>query len=325
MSTTITALTTASGIDGAADWLPIDRTSLAATQKINRQTFLGVSGTPADISTAQALTNKTIGNTNAITIKDGSFTLQNTSDTTKQVVFSLAGITTATTRTLTLPNATATLATLAGIETLTNKTLTSPVITGGSIDNSTITVDSIAGHTSSTIVSIAGLSISSGVLNTANSVTATSIADGAIQPKFLVTGTGSGWPWQTYAPSWTNVTVGNGTVVAKYIQTGKMVTVRVKFSLGNTSAVGTAPTFSLPVTAIAGYTAGGEPYGLAGFTDAAVAVYPGMAIAASTTTATLYALNASATYTTYTAATAAIPFGFGNGDELYAYLTYEAA
>lgn len=57
-------------------------------------------------------------------------------DNTKQALFDLTGLTTATSRTYTLPNYDATLATIAGTETLTNKTLTAPamtapVITGG--------------------------------------------------------------------------------------------------------------------------------------------------------------------------------------------------
>ncbi|HNG26001.1 MAG TPA: hypothetical protein PLJ37_01195, partial [Chitinophagales bacterium] len=70
--------------------------------------FVGIS-TPQSIS-SKIFTFSTIGNTNAITIKDNSFTLQDDGDTTKQAVFQLSGITTATTRTLTVPNASGTLA-----------------------------------------------------------------------------------------------------------------------------------------------------------------------------------------------------------------------
>ncbi|HMZ92935.1 MAG TPA: hypothetical protein PLD56_00290 [Chitinophagales bacterium] len=70
--------------------------------------FVGIS-TPQSIS-SKIFTFSTIGNTNAITIKDNSFSLQDDGDTTKQAVFQLSGITTATTRTLTVPNASGTLA-----------------------------------------------------------------------------------------------------------------------------------------------------------------------------------------------------------------------
>jgi hypothetical protein len=56
------------------------------------------SGIPAWSSN---LSNKTVDNTNAATIKDANFTLQDDGDTTKQANFQLSGITTGTTRTLT--------------------------------------------------------------------------------------------------------------------------------------------------------------------------------------------------------------------------------
>lgn len=59
---------------------------------------------------AQALTNKTIGNTNIVTLRDDRFTLQDNSDNTKQLVFELSGISTGTTRTLTLQDSSGTVA-----------------------------------------------------------------------------------------------------------------------------------------------------------------------------------------------------------------------
>lgn len=75
------------------------------------------------LSATQALTNKTLGVTNTVTLKDASFTLQDDVDTTKQLRFQLSGITTANLRTLTVPDYDGTVATLAGTEALTNKTL----------------------------------------------------------------------------------------------------------------------------------------------------------------------------------------------------------
>lgn len=63
--------------------------------------------------TSFIVTNPTIvavSNTVSVTVKDANFTIQDDGDTTKQVKFQASGITTATTRTLTVPNASGTLA-----------------------------------------------------------------------------------------------------------------------------------------------------------------------------------------------------------------------
>lgn len=73
--------------------------------------------------TTQTLTNKTIGNTNAITVSDANFTVQDNADATKQLQLQLSGITTATTRTITVPDADTTLVGTGVTQTLTNKTL----------------------------------------------------------------------------------------------------------------------------------------------------------------------------------------------------------
>lgn len=80
------------------------------------------------------LTNKTIDNTNTIAVKDTLFTIQDDGDTSKQVKFQASGVTTATTRTLTIPDASTTIVGTDATQTLTNKTVTSPTITTPIID-----------------------------------------------------------------------------------------------------------------------------------------------------------------------------------------------
>lgn len=72
------------------------------------------------------------------TFSDATFTLQDDGDATKQARFQLSGITTATTRTYTLPNATTTLVGDNFSQTLSNKTLTAPRFASGGFiaDNS---------------------------------------------------------------------------------------------------------------------------------------------------------------------------------------------
>lgn len=319
MAVKISALPAANGIDAVNDYLPIVQSTV--TNKINRNTFLGITGSPIGSSDSQSLSNKTIGNTNSITVLDGSLTIQNTADATKQAVFSLSGITTGNTRTLTVPDSSGTLVTTSGTQTLTNKTLTSPTITGGTIDNTTITVDSVSGHSTSTLVTVANLQISNGVLNSANAVTSTSIAAGAVQPQALVTGTGSGWSLQSWTPTYTNLTVGNGVHTSSYIQVGKLIIARLGFKFGTTSAMGTSPTFTLPVTSVTAYTDG--HYLGAVRLVAAGSPYFGYIQWATTTTAHILASGAAGSYVNDAGITSGIPNTWATNDQIQGTIIYE--
>lgn len=74
------------------------------------------------------------------------------------------------------------------------------------------------------------------------------VSAGGLTPANLVSGTGTSWSWQAWTPTLANLTLGNGTSVGKYIQIGKTVHFRWIFTLGSTSAVGTAPTITLPIS-----------------------------------------------------------------------------
>ena len=140
---TIESYTGATGIDPVNDLMLIYNNTAGAYESINRNTIMGVSGTPADLSSIQTFTNKTLtsptisGPTLSGTIT-GTYTIGGTPTFPSSVV------------------------TLSGTQTLTNKTLTSPVITGGSISNSTIAVDTIVGYTTSTISTIGGVTFNNG-------------------------------------------------------------------------------------------------------------------------------------------------------------------
>jgi len=166
-ATGATALPVASTIDGTNDYIPIYTATATATQAISRSTFLGVTGQPVDISATQTLSNKTLGVTNTVTLKDTLFTVQNAADTTKQAKFQLSGITTGNTRTFTLPDASDTVVGLAATQTLTNKTLTSPTVNAPTITNATITADTVSGFTVSNNGTIYGMSVTAGVLASA--------------------------------------------------------------------------------------------------------------------------------------------------------------
>lgn len=178
-ATGATALPVANSIDGANDLLAIYTASATATQAISRNTLLGVTGQPADLTSSQTLQNKTIDNTNTFSIKDSLFTLVDNLDTTKKAQFQLSGITTGTIRTYTLPDVSDTVVTLGATQTLASKTLTSPTINSPTITNATITADTLAGFTTSNTGTIYGISVTTGSISSALSLTSTLSVTGA--------------------------------------------------------------------------------------------------------------------------------------------------
>lgn len=55
------------------------------------------------------------------------------------------------------------------------------------------------------------------------------------------------FPWQTWTPTYTRLTIGNGTVVARYQQIGKTVNFFWKLTWGSTTSLTNFPCVSLPV------------------------------------------------------------------------------
>lgn len=131
--------------------------------------------------------------------------------------------------------------------------------------------------------------------------------------------------WTTYTPTWTNLTVGNGTVTARYCQIGKLVIGYVQIVLGSTSSVGTGPYFTLPVTG-ASVTGTNIQIGNMYLEDAGVAGYYGVTTYNSTTTTKPQVLFANSTYAGgFAALTATVPFTWGTGDLFNSVFIYEAA
>lgn len=127
--------------------------------------------------------------------------------------------------------------------------------------------------------------------------------------------------WTTWIPTWTNLTIGNAVVTAKYQRVGRLITFRLKVVLGTTSSVGTAPIFTLPVTAHADY-AGEFPLGPATYADTGTKVWEAFCQLNNTTTAFLRHSDGASAFTN---TTATAPFTWTTNDIINAIGTYEAA
>ena len=130
------------------------------------------------------------------------------------------------------------------------------------------------------------------------------------------------YPWAAYTPSASNISVGNGTLTARYQQIGKLVNVEIFFTLGSTSTVTGLPTFAIPVSA---KSAGFTVIGVAGFGDSGVGTFVATPIVYSTTVY-LAMIGTGATYAKEDGnVNSTTPFTWTTNDTMIARFTYEAA
>lgn len=152
------------------------------------------------------------------------------------------------------------------------------------------------------------------------------IEAGGVVPNGLVSGTGTSWAWQSWTPTWVNLTVSGSTVNAKYIQIGKTVFYRIDVSLAGGNAPSGDVTFTLPVTSVARTGQGENVIGQATYYDDNTAVRNRGAVEwASTTTGRLNVYRTDLTYLQKSAISSTVPFTFANSDAIQIQGFYEAA
>lgn len=151
-------------------------------------------------------------------------------------------------------------------------------------------------------------------------ITGANLANASVTNAKLATTSGElGGAWQTWTPTWTNFTLGNSVVDAKYIQIGKVVHFRLSLIIGSTSTFGVSPKFSLPVTSAA--YAFDSIIGNTTLVDTGTGVVQGFVDWQSTTTAMPVAIA-----TTYFGGlSSSAPFNWASNDKILCTATYEAA
>ena len=130
-------LTMAGNINVSGDLITSGDDSVTLTTTGATNVTLPTSGTLATLAGSETLTNKVIGTPSTIRVTDANWLMADDGDDSKRLAFQLSGITTANTRTLTIPDVSDTLVTLGATQTLTAKTLTTPTI--GDFTNATHT------------------------------------------------------------------------------------------------------------------------------------------------------------------------------------------
>ena len=159
-----------------------------------------------------------------------------------------------------------------------------------------------------------------------SAVTTAKIVDASVTNAKLATTAGElGGAYTTWAPTWTNITVGNGTVVARYTKVGKTITAEVTLVFGTTTSItGIFPTVTLPVTA--GTTVQYAGISIHSYLDAGTTLYYGQyPITSGATTAALTVTNTGATYASESGLNTTVPFTWTTGDKITSFFSYEAA
>jgi hypothetical protein len=134
--------------------------------------------------------------------------------------------------------------------------------------------------------------------------------------------------YQAYTPTFTNLTVGNGTLAAQYCTVNKFVHTFGSLTFGSTTAFTGTAIFSLPVVTVAAEMgASSMAFGFATYVNSASgSVVKGTVNAyGSTTGAILWVATTSGTYEGQANPTATIPHTWATGDIIRWNIMYKAA
>jgi len=131
------------------------------------------------------------------------------------------------------------------------------------------------------------------------------------------------YPWQTWSPTYSNLTIGNGTVTARYQQIGKTVNVFWRLVFGSTTTFTSYPQIGLPVVNSSQtkfFTGAGY------FEDAGITAYTGVCYVEGSNRFQVLLSKTNGTYSESQFLTStSVPFTWGTSDEMAAFFSYEVA
>ena len=148
----------------------------------------------------------------------------------------------------------------------------------------------------------------------------------AVQTKLAIGNTVIG-TYTAYTPTFTNLTVGNGTLAAQFCRVNKFIHAFGSFTFGSTSSMGSIPVMTFPVNAVntengaQGSILGGVTY----YDASAFNTYRGTVDGrAASSNCAFWVNNTTGTYETGTYPTASIPFTWTTGDIIRWNIFYKA-
>jgi hypothetical protein len=127
--------------------------------------------------------------------------------------------------------------------------------------------------------------------------------------------------WTTFTPSWSSLTVGNGTNTGRYLKVGSLVSFNVIFTLGSTSSISGDVSLTLPFEAKDLFVVGASVM----LRQTGAANFPGGHLQTSTTSMNIRAANTAGAYASLTAMSSTIPFTWATGHQIIVAGTYQAA
>ena len=134
----------------------------------------------------------------------------------------------------------------------------------------------------------------------------------------------AGGTWTSFTPTWTNLTVGNGTVTARYLKVGGLVNFKIQLIFGSTTSVTGRISSTWPVAPSSGAAAQSAAVNVQ-FEDAGVAPVYGAFFNAGATTSSfeILAINTAGTYAVAAVLSSTVPITWATGDYITISGSYE--